>query len=78
MTSQHEVHADRRVQARQDSPRQVPQHVRVLVLTRTVVSMQVHHLLAHAEVGEIVVQVADHTVRPLTGRNALINQVVHL
>ena len=55
VTSQHEVDGDASVQARQDSPRQVPQHVRVLVLARTVVGVQVHLRLTHAEVGEVVV-----------------------
>ena len=55
VTSQHEVDGDATVQARRDSPRQVPQHVRVLVLARTVVGLQVHLRRAHAEVGEVVV-----------------------
>ena len=78
MASQHEVDADGHVQARQDSPRQVPHHERVLVLACTVVRMQMHLLLPHAVVRQVVVEVAGDAVGPFPRRCSLIDEVVHL
>ena len=50
----------------------------VLVLSATVVAVQVYILLPEAELEEEVMQVADHRVSSLRRRHPLVDQVVDL
>lgn len=66
------------VQSDQNSPRQVHQHVPVLILAGAVVGMKVEADLTEAEVLQMEVEHADYSIRPLPGVYRLVNQVIHL
>ena len=74
----HEVDRDGTVQAHLNSPGEVEQHPAVLVLTCTVVTVEMDRFLPQSIVREEVVHVADDGVAPFAAAHGLIHQEVDL
>ena len=78
MSGDHEGERDGGVQAREHTPQQVSHHSTVLVLTPTVVRMEVNFLLAEPMYFKEVVEHADDAVSTLARVKSLIDEVVDL
>ena len=78
MAYNQERQGDLLVETNQDSPSQILHHITVLVLARTIVSMQMQIGLAKTVGVEKVVQHADDAVGSLSGVHCLVNQVIDL
>ena len=57
-----------------DSPCQIPQQVVVLILARTVVTVQVHLHLTNPVIGEEMVQVVNNRISSLGDGHSFVNQ----
>ena len=78
MAYNQERQGDLLVETNQDSPSQILHHITVLVLARTIVSMQMQIGLAKTVGVEKVVQHADDAVGSLSSVHRLVNQVIDL
>ena len=78
MSSDHEGEGDIFVQAGKHAPQQVSYHSIVLILTPTVVRVEVYVLLTEPMYLKEVMEHADNGVGSLPNVNCLVNQVINL
>lgn len=78
MTGDHEGQCDIFMQACKHAPKQVSYHSTVLILTPTVVRMEVDVFLAEPMYLKEMMEHADDGIGSLTGVNGLINEVINL